>query len=395
MEDNLEARRELLRRIQARRASINTYVREKQPVSNRLANISIVSSAIAAALTAGPAVGGVTFARAVQNGLGWAESSSVWRLLCFTAVVVSLAAAISTNLNKSNDLTARIGVAESCNADLEGLCTLVEFGELSVKDAAAAYRQLVAKVPFIGDASAADANAYFNDAVGARADDPSNQVPQWRRVAFLLPAMATVFAGLVLLITMVGLFIGLSGGATAAPPPRPPSPSTTTDASLPRPSVLEGVFTGRSSDNKVTLAIATKGDRAAGYLCDGKKIEAWMEGTATGNQVDLRGNNGASVIGARSVDAIFGTLTIDSVQLPYSVKIAGKPAGLYEGRGTVDGVANRIGWIVLPDGSQVGIRNVNGKRSPAPRLDSDKLEPDGVRIPVNPVGGDADVVLVH
>ena len=215
----------LLGRIRERRASINTYVRKNRPLGNRLANISIVSSAVAAALTAGPAAGGVTFAKAVQNGLGLAESSSVWQMLCFSTVIVSLVAAISTNLSKSNDLTVRISVAEACSADLEGLQTLVEFGELPVKDAATTYRQLVAQVPFIEGDLPADANAYSNDAVELA-----------RRLAFILPGMAIVFAGLVLLITIVGLFVGLSRGAAAAPSSQPPPLSTTSDAS-PAPSV--------------------------------------------------------------------------------------------------------------------------------------------------------------
>jgi hypothetical protein len=58
----------------------------------------------------------------------------------------------------------------------------------------------------------------------------------------------------------------------------------------------------------------------------------------------------------------------------------------------VDGFTNRIGWIVLPDGSQVGIRNVNGERSPAPKLDLNQLKVDGLQIPVTPIDGGADVV---
>jgi hypothetical protein len=35
----------------------------------------------------------------------------------------------------------------------------------------------------------------------------------------------------------------------------------------------------------------------------------------------------------------------------------------------LNGISTRIGWIVLPDGSQVGIRNDGGTRTPAPTLD--------------------------
>lgn len=126
----VRARQELLKRIQECQSGIHKYVRESKPRSNRLANISIVSSAIAAALTAGPAAGGTTFAKTVQQGLGWEQSSSVWRLLCLAAVIVSVVSAISANVNKSNNLAAHISAAEDCNAELEGLRAQVEFNNM-------------------------------------------------------------------------------------------------------------------------------------------------------------------------------------------------------------------------------------------------------------------------
>jgi hypothetical protein len=85
MADDTEARQDLLGRIRSRRASINVFVRKVQSRSARLANLSIVSSALAGAL------------------------------------VVSLVAAISTTMNKSQDSTARLSAAEACNTELEGL----------------------------------------------------------------------------------------------------------------------------------------------------------------------------------------------------------------------------------------------------------------------------------
>lgn len=149
MGDDIEVRQDLLARIRTRRASINAYVHEKRPLGSWLPNISIVSSAIAAVLMVGPATGGLTFAQAVQKSLSLSQSSTVWRTLCFVTLIVSAVAAISANLNKSNNLPARISVAEACNADLEGLQALIEFGELPVKDAANIYRQVIAKIPFI------------------------------------------------------------------------------------------------------------------------------------------------------------------------------------------------------------------------------------------------------
>jgi len=55
--------------------------------------------------------------------------------------------------------------------------------------------------------------------------------------------------------------------------------------------------------------------------------------------------------------------------LPFSAQAATGQAGLYQSRRVLNGIATRIGWIVLPDGSQVGIRNNGGTRTPAPTLD--------------------------
>ncbi len=193
-----------------------------------------------------------------------------------------------------------------------------------------------------------------------------------------LVAVAALFA--VLLIVNIGTTTpNVQAQPTIAPSPR----SAPASAAAPAPSPLsEGVFVGRSDDKKVTLAIAIKGDRAAGYLCDGKSLEAWLKGTVTGDQVELLGKDGAKVTGTFGADTIRGTMTIDSKQSSYTGEIAEKPAGLYRARG---GDASSIGWIVLPDGSQVGVRNLNGQRSPAPRLDTQQLKFDGSEVLAAPV----------
>lgn len=68
-EADVDVRQELLRRIRTHQASINAYVQKMQGRRELVANVSIVSSVIAAALVAGPAVGGVTFADTVKRGL--------------------------------------------------------------------------------------------------------------------------------------------------------------------------------------------------------------------------------------------------------------------------------------------------------------------------------------
>jgi hypothetical protein len=196
------------------------------------------------------------------------------------------------------------------------------------------------------------------------------------------------------------------GNLTAGAAPTPATIAVSTTASptsaagpaLPAaagPALTEAVFTGRSSGNELTLAVGVKDGRAAGYLCDGRTVEAWLEGTLTGDQLSLHGRNADTGVTA-TVDqrSLLGMVTVAGTVRPFSAQIATGPAGLFESRRTVEGITTRIGWIVLPDGTQVGIRNNGGERSPAPPLDPITLSAveDGRPIPVERLSGASTVL---
>ena len=151
MVEDSEQRRDLLRRIEARRAGVQAFLRENRPRIRRRANITIVLTSLSAVFTAGPALGGETFAKSVQNGLGLATDSVVWRVLCLLAMLVSVTAAVLANIAKSQDADARLSTAEAANAELEGLATLLHFGHLSVDDGVKLYQQYAGKIPFVQD----------------------------------------------------------------------------------------------------------------------------------------------------------------------------------------------------------------------------------------------------
>jgi hypothetical protein len=153
MRDDTELRRQLSARIEGRRRSIAAFLHDVRPRRNRLANISIVSSAMAAVFVAGPGIGGQEFTQAIQKGLSLSQPSIVWRVLCMAAVVVSLVSVISTNLSKSRDLATQVTTAEVCNAELEALSTSLQFGHLSTDDAVELYHQYVVKIPFVEETS--------------------------------------------------------------------------------------------------------------------------------------------------------------------------------------------------------------------------------------------------
>ncbi|HLN75578.1 MAG TPA: hypothetical protein VK204_00955 [Nocardioidaceae bacterium] len=150
MPDQAEWQR-LVKRIEDRRQTVDAYLRSARPRAERLTYVTVISSALAAAFTAGPAVGGSKFTDRVAESLELGSPEAVWRPLCLFAMVVSIVAAISANLSKSKNTEARIVSAEACNAELEGLQTLVEFKQVSLEEAVKLYQQYVARVPFVAE----------------------------------------------------------------------------------------------------------------------------------------------------------------------------------------------------------------------------------------------------
>ena len=149
MPDDPRVRAELRTQIETRRAGIAAFLHEVRPRRNRLTNISIISSAMAAVFVAGPALAGLPFTDAVKRELSLSSGAAVWRPLCLAALIVSLVSVISSNLSKSQDLAARVTAAEVCSTELEGVLTSLQFGHLSVKEAVEQYHQCVSKIPFV------------------------------------------------------------------------------------------------------------------------------------------------------------------------------------------------------------------------------------------------------
>jgi serine/threonine-protein kinase len=182
--------------------------------------------------------------------------------------------------------------------------------------------------------------------------------------------------------------VAASEPAQAAPPaPAEPAPAAA-------PVVAEKAYTGRSAGNEVTVAIAVKDGKAVAYVCDGKKIEAWMEGTLAGGQLTLQGK-AASLSATVTDKATLGSVTVNGAEWPFAAKGVQAPAGLYQGRGVLKGVAARVGWIVEENGNVTGLAAVGNGIAPAPVIDPKApaaITVDGVVMTVEPVGGDQPVV---
>jgi hypothetical protein len=149
MADDAELRQDLLDRIAARREALRVFLGFHRPRIRRLATFTIVLTSLAALFTAGPAFGGDTFSHAVQKALGLSTDSYVWRTLCVAALLVSVAAALMTNIGRSQEAVTRLSAAEAASVAVEGLTTRLQFGQLPVSEAAKLYQQYTVKIPFV------------------------------------------------------------------------------------------------------------------------------------------------------------------------------------------------------------------------------------------------------
>jgi hypothetical protein len=149
-----------------------------------------------------------------------------------------------------------------------------------------------------------------------------------------------------------------------APPSAEPTPAPTTAAPL------NATWAGRVDGGGATIAISAKGEQAVAYICDGKKVEAWLKGTAVDGRLELTGKDGAELTGTYDGDRAEGEVTVGDRSWTFDVAAAKKPSGLYRATGDVRGARIVGGWIVLPDGTQVGLATVAGKVTAVSKLDT-------------------------
>lgn len=197
-----------------------------------------------------------------------------------------------------------------------------------------------------------------------------------------------------------GDLAGAQSAPTTAPAPveteeaeaTPEATPTTPEATTPEPGSDEDAppvtYVGRTDDEAAAVAILVTGDEATGYVCDGV-TEAWLNGSATDGELDLTGAE-AELTASFDDELASGEVTANGQTWTFEVELVAPPEGLYRvadsilGGAEVDG-----GWIVLPDGTQVGVLTMDGESRPAPELDTDagKVTVDGDAIPVDRLGG--------
>ncbi|MBQ0894778.1 hypothetical protein KBX37_17005 [Micromonospora sp. U56] len=182
---------------------------------------------------------------------------------------------------------------------------------------------------------------------------------------------------------------------TGQPPAQPSeqrgSPGAPTTAPAAPAAPVTGNWTGRLDSGATIAVTATKGTAVA-YVCDGRRLEIWLRGTAADGRLKLTGKKGATLAATIGDGDVTGELVVGGQRWRFTAEAAATPAPvLYRAtaqtrRAGVDG-----GWIMLPDGSQIGVLTRDGSPAPAPPRDPafGTTIVDGRTVAAEPVAADA------
>jgi hypothetical protein len=172
---------------------------------------------------------------------------------------------------------------------------------------------------------------------------------------------------------------------TAVASPSPSASQTTEESKFPE----KVVYAGRTKDGSAAIAVAVLGDQSAAYFCDGRNIESWFRGAVRGADTSLKSRSGVALQASLDGDHMKGSVQIKKDTLKFEINEAKKPAGLYRARGS----KTTVGWIVLEDGSEVGVQTTGADSTAAPQLDPEnpQVTLGGENLDAKPVNGDEDL----
>jgi hypothetical protein len=173
--------------------------------------------------------------------------------------------------------------------------------------------------------------------------------------------------------------------ASSAPAqPASPTPTATVVANVP----ARANYAGEVNGGGASVAISIHHGQAIAYVCNGSVIEAWLKGTAVNGHLTMTGKGHARLSATYRTKRAVGHVVAHGVRYTFSAPAVHKPSGLYRAIAVVRGAKIKAGWIVLPDGSQVGSLESN----------ADAAEPSAGRAPMLDVttgtAHDGNTVLV-
>ena len=175
-----------------------------------------------------------------------------------------------------------------------------------------------------------------------------------------------------------------ASSATAQPSPASPTPTATAVANVP----ARANYAGEVNGGGASVAISIHHGQAIAYVCNGSVIEAWLKGTAANGHLTMTGKGHARLTATYRTKRAVGHVIAHGVRYTFSAPAVHKPSGLYRAIAIVRGAKIKAGWIVLPDGSQVGSLEPN----------TDAAAPSATRAPMLDVttgtAHDGNTVLV-
>lgn len=150
-----------------------------------------------------------------------------------------------------------------------------------------------------------------------------------------------------------------------------------------------GTYAGSVKGGGASVAIAVKDNTAIAYVCDGKEVEAWLQGSAAdASKLSLTGTAGAKLTGKYTDGKLSGTIRADGKKWTFGVETVKAPSGLYRAARNVRNAKVVGGWIVYK-GTQVGMLSTDGVETPAPPIDltTGTVNIDGTTVQPAPVDG--------
>jgi hypothetical protein len=105
-----------------------------------------------------------------------------------------------------------------------------------------------------------------------------------------------------------------AAGTTTAPPAAPPPVASPAFPEL-------ASYAGRTSGRKAgeaTVEIAIRNGAVTAYLCDGKKLESWLQGSVTGSSMTLRGKGTDELTGNLRDGAVSGAVSVGSARWQFT-----------------------------------------------------------------------------
>lgn len=188
--------------------------------------------------------------------------------------------------------------------------------------------------------------------------------------------IVTLIAGLVLGGLLTVWFAAHRPARQAAPSTQATAaPSAAASPSAAAAPALNVTWAGEVDGGDASIAIAVHDGVAVAYLCDGKR-EAWLQGTAADGKITLTGKNGASLTGTYSASGATGNVIAAGKQWTFTAGATAPPSGLYRTAQFVNTAKVVCGWILLPNGKQVGACSSEGQEATtAPPLNTTTAKP--------------------